>query len=83
MNYTGSKKNLSDWIFSIIENYYPVNNSQFCDLFAGSCEIAKEAKRRGAIVTANDIQYYSYILAKYFLEENEPFENFHLKWKMG
>lgn len=83
MHYIGSKRNLSDWIFSVIENYYPVNNSQFCDLFAGSCEIAKEAKRRGAVVTANDIQYYSYILAKYFLEENEPFEDFPLEMENG
>lgn len=68
MNYIGSKKTLKDWIFSVIES--KAKGEVFCDLFTGSCEIAKEAKRRGYYTIANDLQYYSYILAKYYLEEN-------------
>lgn len=70
MRYIGSKKTLKDWIFNEISKKIKVENSVFCDLFAGSCEITKEAKREGAFVIANDLQYYSYILAKYYLEDN-------------
>lgn len=76
MNYIGSKKTLKDWIFEEINKRIKVENSKFCDLFAGSCEIAKEAKRQGAYVLANDLQCYSYILAKYYLEENNPIPKF-------
>lgn len=76
MRYIGSKKTLKDWIFNEINKITKVENSVFCDLFAGSCEISKEAKKQGAFVIANDLQRYSYILAKYFLEENNPLPEF-------
>lgn len=73
MNYIGSKKTLKDWIFDIIESKAK-GCETFCDLFAGSCEITKEAKRKGYKVISNDLQYYSYILANYFLENNIEIE---------
>ena len=62
MNYIGSKKTLKDWIFQIIDKYTK-DCEVFCDLFAGSCEITKEAKKRNYTVISNDLQYYSYILS--------------------
>ena len=44
MNYIGSKKTLKDWIFQTIDKYTK-DCEIFCDLFAGSCEITKEAKK--------------------------------------
>lgn len=76
MRYIGSKKTLKPWIFEEINKIKKVENSVFCDLFAGSCEITKEAKKQGAFVVSNDLQYYSYILAKYYLEDNNPITKF-------
>lgn len=76
MRYIGSKKTLKDWIFSEINKRIQVKDSNFCDLFTGSCEVAKEAKKEEAMVSANDLQVYSYILAKYYLEENNPLPEF-------
>ena len=73
MNYIGSKKTLKDWIFQIIDKYTK-DCEVFCDLFAGSCEITKEAKKRNYTVISNDLQYYSYILSKYYLENNQEID---------
>ena len=73
MNYIGSKKTLKDWIFQTIDKYTK-DCEIFCDLFAGSCEITKEAKKRNYTVISNDLQYYSYILSKYYLENNQEID---------
>lgn len=68
MNYIGSKLKLKDWIFEIIESKEKVDGKVFCDLFAGTGIIGKTAKEKGAIVIANDLQTYSYILNKRNIE---------------
>lgn len=77
MNYIGSKKNLSDWIFSIIESKSGnLQNKKFTDLFAGTGIISKIARQKGAIVYANDLQYYSYILLKRIVEGKNNYKGF-------
>jgi len=64
MNYIGSKLTLLTFIEESIKN---VTNNQyevFCDLFAGTGVVSGYFKSQGYSVIANDIQYYSYVLAR-------------------
>ena len=71
MNYIGSKLSLLSFldesIFSIIDK----NCKTFCDLFAGTGIIGRYFKSKGFSIISNDIQYYSYVLNKHYIENNE------------
>lgn len=81
MNYIGSKKSLTNFIFTAMETFISgkhQTNGTVTDLFSGTGTVAKEFKRRGYNVNGNDLQYYSYASLKHYLENNsEPqFEQF-------
>jgi adenine-specific DNA-methyltransferase len=44
----------------------------FADLFAGTGVVGKTFKEKGYRVISNDIQYYSYVLNKHFIENVPP-----------
>lgn len=46
----------------------------FCDLFAGTGIVGAYFKKKGYSVIANDIQYYSYVLNKQYIENHENLE---------
>ena len=46
------------------------NNLVFCDIFSGTGVVGKYFKKKGYSVISNDIQYYSYVTAKHFIENN-------------
>ncbi len=71
MNYIGSKNKLLPFIADTIHSVVGGEVTQFTDLFAGTGVVGQHFKRIGAEVIANDIQYYSYILNKHFVENNE------------
>ena len=78
MNYIGSKYSLLDFIENVIENvsgYKTGDNYTFADLFAGTGVVGTAYKEKGAYVIANDIQYYSYVLNKHFIENVPPLNN--------
>lgn len=54
----------------------------FCDIFAGTSAVGKHFKALGYSVISNDIQHFSYILAKVLVEQNGPLE-FRLLKKQG
>ena len=74
MNYIGSKLSLKSFIKDTILGISKIDseNKVFADLFAGTGVIGSEFKKMGYKVIANDIQHYSYILNKHFIENNSP-----------
>ena len=74
MNYIGSKLSLKSFIKDTILVISKIDseNKIFADLLAGTGVIGSEFKKMGYKVIANDIQHYSYILNKHFIENNNP-----------
>jgi adenine-specific DNA-methyltransferase len=70
MNYIGSKLSLLTFIESSIEAVVDPTCKSFCDLFSGTASVGAHFKKKGYAVTANDIQYYSYVLSKQYIENN-------------
>lgn len=74
MNYIGSKHKLSDFIKSTI--YQTVGNDLstkiFCDLFAGTGIVGRNFKTEVKKIISNDLEYYSYVLNKNYIENYLP-----------
>ena len=73
MNYIGSKYSLLDFLETTIEKITGYKNGDdfiFGDLFAGTGIVGQTYKAKGCKVIANDIQYYSYVLNKHFIENS-------------
>lgn len=70
MNYIGSKYSLLDFIQETISNvtgYKSGDHYIFADLFAGTGIVGSNYRKQGCFVISNDIQYYSYVLNKYYI----------------
>ena len=73
MNYIGSKRSLLSYIDEVLEDFVrPKSQMLFCDIFGGTGIVGTFFKLKGFNIIANDIQYYSYITMKHFIENNEP-----------
>ena len=74
MNYIGSKLSLKPFIKEKILEVSRLDKEEkvFGDLFAGTGVIGNEFKKMGYKVISNDIQHYSYILNKHYIENNYP-----------
>lgn len=74
MNYIGSKYSLLDFIHKTISDvtgYKPGDKYIFADLFAGTGIVGASYREEGCNVISNDIQYYSYVLNKHYIECSE------------
>lgn len=77
MNYIGSKKSLLNFIDESINSFIDediINNPEkytFCDLFSGTCSVASHYKEKGFNVIANDLQYYSYVIGRHLIQNDE------------
>lgn len=71
MNYIGSKLSLLDFLDESIRKVVDQNCHIFCDLFAGTGAVGTYFKKRGYKVIANDIQYYSFVLNKQYIENHK------------
>lgn len=80
MNYIGSKNKLSDFIkqsvYSVAGNN--LSDKTFCDLFAGTGIVGRNFKTEVKKVISNDIEYYSFVLNRNYIENHHPFEYQHL-----
>ncbi len=77
MNYIGSKLSLIDFLQDTIyevTNYKKGDNYVFADLFAGTGIVGATFKENNCKVIANDIQHYSYVLNKHYIENNPPID---------
>jgi adenine-specific DNA-methyltransferase len=72
LNYIGSKYSLLPFIDKHYRRVADGSEQTFCDLFAGTGAVGRYFKGKGLRVIANDIQYYSYVLNKAYLEINKP-----------
>ncbi len=72
MNYIGSKYSLLSFLDDSITKVIgqDIDNKIFCDLFAGTSVVGKYFKQKGFQIIANDIQYYSYVLCKQYIENH-------------
>ncbi len=75
MNYIGSKLSLMDFLVDNIEQVAGKNPGVFADLFAGTGIVGSTFKRKGFEVIANDIQHYSYVLNKHYIENSENIDS--------
>ena len=72
MNYIGSKHSIIDFIEESITDYVgEVKNKTFCDIFAGTGVVGKRFKTLGCNVISNDNQYYSYVINRHYISNNE------------
>ncbi|MDY3547581.1 DNA adenine methylase [Riemerella anatipestifer] len=80
MNYIGSKNKLSNFIkqsiYSVVGN--DLSQKIFCDLFAGTGIIGRNFKSEVKQIISNDIEYYSFVLNRNYIENHQFFEYNHL-----
>lgn len=72
MNYIGSKFSLLEFLDNSISEVTDNNFESFCDLFAGTSVVGSYFKKKGYKVVANDLQYYSYVLARHYIGNSKP-----------
>lgn len=75
MNYIGSKLSLIDFLVDSIEQVSGKSDGVFADLFAGTGIVGSTFKKKGFEVIANDIQHYSYVLNKHYIENSETVDS--------
>ncbi|OQC60185.1 MAG: Modification methylase FokI [Bacteroidetes bacterium ADurb.Bin012] len=71
MNYIGSKKSLLQFLEESIYQIVDKKDFTFLDLFAGTGIVGQHFKSKGHKVTANDLQYYSFVLNKNYIENHQ------------
>ena len=77
MNYIGSKYKLSDFIYSSVKSIVgdDLSDKIFCDLFAGTGVVGRNFKKEVKKVISNDMEFYSYVLNKNYIENHEFLDN--------
>jgi len=83
MNYIGSKLSLMDFLEDTIYDITGYTKGKyfvFADLFAGTGIVGVNFKKNGCKVISNDIQWYSYILSKHYIENNSEMDVSLLKY---
>jgi len=77
MNYIGSKHKLSNFIKSTIYSVVgkDLSDKVFCDIFAGTGIIGRNFKNDVKQVISNDLEYYSYVLNKNYIENHREIKN--------
>lgn len=75
MNYIGSKQRLSGFILQTVKQVVGADLSQqiFCDLFAGTGIVSRVFKPEVKQIITNDLEYYSFVLNKNYIENNRAF----------
>lgn len=76
MNYIGSKYKLSEFIkqgvYSVVGQ--DLSDKVFCDLFAGTGIVGRSFKKEVKQVISNDLEYYSFVLNKNYIENHQPLD---------
>jgi adenine-specific DNA-methyltransferase len=74
MNYIGSKLSLLTFLEESINKVVDKDCNVLCDLFAGTGIVGSYFKKKGYKIIANDIQYYSFVLNKQYIENHKHLE---------
>ena len=77
MNYIGSKYKLSSWIEQTVKDIVgdDLSDKTFCDIFAGTGIVGRTFKSDVKKVIANDLEYYSYVLCRNYIQNHQVIEN--------
>jgi adenine-specific DNA-methyltransferase len=77
VNYIGSKIRLSAFIKAEILKIVGGDISQkiFCDIFAGTAVVARAFKKDVKTVISNDIEYYSFVLNKNYIDNHKEIKD--------
>ena len=70
MRFIGNKTNLLNDIAQVIKENCDGTEKVFCDIFSGTASVARFFKNRYKIIS-NDLLYFSYVLQKGTIENNE------------
>lgn len=70
MRYIGNKENLCDKIFHIMQSKN-INGNSFFDFFAGTTSVGQYFKQKKYQIFSSDLMYFSFVLQKAYLENNE------------
>lgn len=70
MRYIGNKENLLDKIYRAMETK-KVNGDSFFDFFSGTTSVSKFFKKLNYQVYSSDLMYFSYVLQKAYISNNQ------------
>ncbi len=70
MRFIGNKENLIDKIYYILQER-EIRGDSFFDFFAGTTNVGQFFKKKGYQVFASDLLYFSFVLQKAYLENNQ------------
>ena len=70
MRFIGSKVNLLDFIETSVKQK-DIKGKTFCDLFSGTASVAKHFKKLGYKIISSDLLFFSYVLQKVYIEQNQ------------
>lgn len=70
MRFIGCKENLLDFIETFVKQK-DIKGNVFCDLFAGTASVGKHFKKLGYKIISSDLLYFSYVLQKVYIEQNQ------------
>ncbi len=70
MRFIGCKENLLDFIETFVKQK-DIKGNVFCDLFSGTASVAKHFKKLGYKIISSDLLYFSYVLQKVYIEQNQ------------
>ncbi len=70
MRFIGNKENLVEKIYQILQSKGVVGKS-FFDVFAGTSNVGQFFKKKSYQVFSSDLLYFSYVLQKAYIENNE------------
>lgn len=70
MRFIGCKENLLNFIETFIKQK-DIKGNVFCDLFAGTASVGKHFKKLGYKIISSDLLYFSFVLQKVYIEQNQ------------
>ncbi|MFA4996492.1 MAG: DNA adenine methylase [Patescibacteria group bacterium] len=70
MRFIGNKEKLLDLIYATVIST-GIKDGSFCDFFSGTSNVGRFFKEKGFRVISSDILYFSYVLQKAYIENNE------------
>ena len=70
MRFIGNKEKLVEWIYSVIKSNN-IKGEIFFDFFSGTANVGKFFKEKDYKIVSSDLLYFSYILQRAYLVNNE------------
>ena len=82
MRFIGNKEKLLEQIYQTVLSTN-INSGKFCDFFSGTSNVGRYFKEKGFKIISSDILYFSYVLQRAYIENNNEPEFKKLLKKIG